>query len=93
MYSNMSPSFVTSSDMGGSGIGYFSFLARGTSGAPLILALTYARFQVTGTSLLDSIASWSPLCHGDCRVEVILENLIVFSGVFITVIIPPCLNL
>jgi len=74
MYSNMSPSFATSLDMGGSKIIYFAFLTRWTSGYPLNIGFRYVGVQVTGTSLWDFIVGWSSLYCGDCLVDVLLEN-------------------
>lgn len=83
-----SPSSITSSDIGGSRIRYFAFFIKGTSNSPPVLGLTYTGVQAIDTSLRFSIVGWLLLCHGDCRVEVLPANFVVFGGVFITVAIP-----
>ena len=79
--------------MGGNEMAYFAFLTSWISGAPLNLGFKYVEVHVTGTSLRGSIFGQSPLCRGDCLMDVLPENLTVFGGVVITTTIPPCLNL
>ena len=85
---SMSPS-RTSSNISDIVIGYLVCLASWMSGAPIAHGLTYVEVKDMGASLLVSIAGLSPLCCGDCLVEELPANLIVFGGVVITIVKPP----
>ena len=50
--------------------------------------LIYVVVNIIGASRLVSIFGQSPLCHGDCLVEELPTNLIVFSGVFMVAVSP-----
>ena len=69
-------------------MGYFALLVSYISSAPLTLGFKYVGVNVTSTSVCGSIYGWSPLCCGDCLMDVLPENLIVFGGVVITIASP-----
>ena len=73
-------------------MGYFAFLASWIYGVPLTLGFRYVGVNVIGTSLHGSISGQSPLCHEDCLVDVLLENLTIFGRVVITAASPPISN-
>lgn len=69
-------------------MGYFAFLVSQIFCSPLALEFKYVGVNVIGTSLHGSIFSRSPLCRGDCLVDVLPETLIVFGRMVITTTSP-----